>query len=105
MGTGCEQRTARLGVSELARAMDIHRPTASIFVKALAARKLVTVRRTGQDRCAVQLYPTSESKEVFRRAPGAFAGVLPQAVTALDAQVPAQLETSLGALIRELGRR
>lgn len=91
-----------LRISELARAMDIRQPTASIFVKGLAAQELVTVRRDGQDRRAVQLHATSAGRKLLRKAPGPFAGVLPQAIAELDEQTLAQLEVSLGALIRKL---
>lgn len=92
-----------LGVVGLAGAMDVRQPTASSFVKALAARQLIEVRRGGPDRRAVQLHITAEGKKVVRKTPGPFAGVLPQAIAALDERSLTQLEASLGALIRTLG--
>ena len=92
-----------VGVSELARAMDVRQPTASQFVKALVRHRLVEVRRDGADRRAVQLHVTPEGRDVLHKTPGPFTGVLPQALAALDPQTLARLELDLGKLIYQLG--
>lgn len=92
-----------VGVSELARAMDVRQPTASLFVKALVRQRLIEVRRAGTDRRAVQLHVTPEGREVLLKTPGPFTGVLPQALAALDPQTLARLELDLGKLIHQLG--
>ncbi len=91
-----------LGVSELARIMDVRQPTASSFVKALATQRLIDIRREGPDRRAVQLHMTAEGRKVLRKAPGPFSGVLPQALGALSKRTLDQLETGLAELIRQL---
>lgn len=92
-----------VGVSELARAMDVRQPTASLFVKALVRQRFIEVRRDGADRRTVQLHVTPEGREVLLKTPGPFTGVLPQALVALDQHTLARLEVDLGKLIRQLG--
>jgi DNA-binding MarR family transcriptional regulator len=92
-----------LGVNDLARAMEIRQPTASIFVKALAGQQLIEVRREGADRRAVQLHVLPAGTKVLREAPGPFTGVLPQALASLDRQTLRRLEKDLARLIHELG--
>lgn len=86
-----------IGISALAGEMDIRQPTASIFVKALVSAKLVEARKSGPDRRAVQLHLLRPAGAVLRRAPGPFAGVLPEALAELD-------EATLGRLERDLAR-
>ena len=69
-----------LGVNELAAAMSVRQPTASNLVKNLTQQGLIEVRREGPDRRAVQLHILPEGRRVLRRAPGPFAGVLPEAL-------------------------
>lgn len=92
-----------IGVSELARALDVRQPTASSFVKALVGQQLIDARREGIDRRAVQLHLTPQGRRALRRAPGPMAGVLPQALAALDEGTLTQLEGALGQLIQRLG--
>lgn len=92
-----------LGVSELARAIDVRQPTASNFVKALVQRQLIEVRRGGTDRRAVQLHVTEAGRTILHKAPGPFAGVLPEALAELDEATLARLEADLAELIRQLG--
>lgn len=91
-----------LGVSGLARALDVRQPTASIFVKALAQQQLIEIRREGSDRRAVQLHLTPAGRKLLRKAPGPFAGVLPQALAELDEATLLRIEVDLAALIRQL---
>lgn len=91
-----------IGVSDLARAMDVHQSTASNLVRTLLERGLVEARKNGTDRRTVQLHLLAAGSRVLRRAPGPFAGVLPQALAALDAQTLSRLDKDLGTLIDAL---
>ncbi len=92
-----------IGMHALARAMDVRQPTASNLVKSLSDQHLLEVRREGPDRRAVQLHLLPPGLDVLERAPGPFAGVLPQALAELDAATLARLEEDLGELIGLLG--
>lgn len=91
-----------IGVGDLARAMDIHQTTASNLVKSLAALEMLAVERRASDRRAVQLRLLPAGTRVLRKAPGPFAGVLPQALAALDAATLDRLDRDLGELIQAL---
>lgn len=92
-----------LGVSELARAMDVKQSTASNLVRALAERGLVDALREAADRRVVQLHVRPAGRKVLREAPGPFAGVLPQALARLDAHTLARLDADLAEVIAVLG--
>jgi DNA-binding MarR family transcriptional regulator len=91
-----------IGVNDLARAMDIHQTTASNLVKALVASGLVVTEKNGPDRRAVQLRVVLAGARVLRKAPGPFAGVLPEALSRLDAKTLARLDRDLASLLSEL---
>ncbi len=91
-----------IGVSGLARAMEIHQSTASNLVKALVRRAMVEAVKGGTDRRKVQLRLLPEGTKVLRRAPGPFTGVLPKALAQLDARTLDRLDRDLAALIRLL---
>lgn len=91
-----------LGVNDLASAMSIRQPTASNLVKNLSLQGLVEVRRDGPDRRAVQLHILPEGRKLLRRAPGPFAGVLPEALASLDDDSLLRLETDLAKVIKAL---
>jgi MarR family transcriptional regulator, organic hydroperoxide resistance regulator len=88
-----------IGVTGLARELDIHQSTASNLLKALVERGLVAAGREGMDRRSVALRLTPAGAEVLRSAPMPFAGVLPDALSSLDAATLARLEQDLGQLI------
>lgn len=88
-----------IGVGGLARAMDIHQTTASNLVKTLVGLELVTADRDGADRRAVRLHVTAAATRVLRKAPGPFAGVLPEALARLDAGTLDRLDRDLSALL------
>ncbi|MDR7336121.1 MarR family winged helix-turn-helix transcriptional regulator [Roseateles asaccharophilus] len=88
-----------IGVSELARAMDVHQSTASNLVKTLVEKAFIETRREGADRRAVQLHLRPQGLKVLRRAPGPFAGVLPQALRTLDGPSVRRLRKDLAKLI------
>lgn len=94
---------AGMGVNDLARAMSVRQPTASNLVKSLAQQGLIQVRREGPDRRAVQLHILPEGRNMLRRAPGPFAGVLPEALASLDAAALGRMEGDLAKLIKALG--
>lgn len=91
-----------IGVGDLARAMDVHQSTASNLVRTLVERELIEVSRDGPDRRKVRLRILPAGSRVLRRAPGPFAGVLPQALAGLDAQTLASLDANLATLIAAL---
>lgn len=88
-----------IGVGGLAQAMDIHQTTASNLVKSLIERQMAAAQRNGLDRRAVQLRITSAGARILRKAPGPFAGVLPEALALLDARTLSRMDRDLGALI------
>ncbi len=91
-----------IGIGGLARSMDVHQSTASNLVRTLVERGLVATSRDGIDRRAVQLQLLPAGRAALRRAPGPFAGVLPQALARLDAATLARLDEDLAALITVL---
>jgi DNA-binding MarR family transcriptional regulator len=91
-----------LGVNDLASAMSVRQPTASNLVKSLAQQGLVEVRREATDRRAVQLHILPEGRRLLRRAPGPFAGVLPEALASLDKASLLRLESDLAKVIKAL---
>lgn len=92
-----------LGINELAAALDVKQPTASNLVRALVEQGLVEAQRQPHDRRAARLRVTPAGRAVLRKAPGPFAGVLPEALGALDARTLQRLERDLAALIEVLG--
>ncbi len=97
------QQRPGIGVHGLARALDVRQPTASNLVRSLVEHGMLEVRKEGPDRRAVQLHVLAPGLDVLQRAPGPFAGVLPQALAGLDATTLARLEQDLGQLIGRLG--
>jgi DNA-binding MarR family transcriptional regulator len=92
-----------VGMSELARAMDVHQSTASNLVRSLLEQQMVATRKTGADRRTVQLHVLAAGMRALRRAPGPFAGVLPSALSSLDPATLARMERDLNKLITALG--
>ncbi len=90
------------GVNDLARSMDIHQSTASNLVRALVDRGLVVASRDGPDRRAVQLSLLPAGRRILQRAPGPFAGKLPDALAKLDGATLQRLDHDLSALIAAL---
>jgi len=88
-----------IGVGELAAALNVRQPTASIIVRNLSLQGLAQVLREGPDRRSVQLRITAEGRKVLRRAPGPFSGVLPEALQALDPETLELLNRGLSQLI------
>ena len=91
-----------IGVGELAAAMDVHQSTASNLVKTLVEQKLAVAKKKALDKRTVQLHVLAGGERALRRAPGPFAGVLPQALADLDRQTLARLDKDLAKLISTL---
>jgi DNA-binding MarR family transcriptional regulator len=91
-----------IGVSALARAMDVHQTTASNLVRSLVEHGFVESHRSGIDRRASQLKITRAGARVVARAPGPFTGVLPQALAKLDEGTLQRLDSDLAALLEML---
>lgn len=91
-----------IGVSALARRMDIHQSTTSNLVKTLIERDMVEGIREGPDRRAVHLRLRPAGQAVLLKAPQPFSGVLHEALDSLDLATLLRLEHDLGALIATL---
>lgn len=88
-----------IGVNDLARAMDVHQSTASNLVKGLLERQLIATERSGSDRRAVSLRALAAGEAVLLSAPTPFAGVLPDALSALDPATLNRLAEDLAKLV------
>jgi len=100
---GVVMESPGIGITELARAMDVHQSTASNLVKALIERELIGVAKQGEDRRTVALRVLPAGRKVLRSAPGHFTGILPEAIASLDRHTLARLDEDLGKLIAALG--
>ena len=96
-------QTPGIGVTDLARALDIHQSTASNLVRTLTTRGLISATREGFDRRGVALRSLPEADALLARAPMPFAGVLPDALSSLDEATLHRLEADLARLIALLG--
>ena len=91
-----------IGVSDLARAMNIHQSTASNLVKVLVERELVTTAKDTGDRRAVKLKLLPAGARMFKKSPGPLAGVLPEALESLDPKTLKRREDDLAKLLTVL---
>ncbi len=91
-----------LGVNSLAAFMDVHQTTASNLVKALMTAQLIAAEKNAPDRRAVQLRIRPAGLRVLQKAPGPFAGVLPDALATLDAKTLERMDHDLALLIAAL---
>lgn len=96
------QECPDIGISDLARAMDIHQSTASNLVKILIERELVAAAKGETDRRSVRLRVRPAGARLLKLAPGPFTGVLPIALQSLDAATLQRLNDDLGQLIEAL---
>jgi DNA-binding MarR family transcriptional regulator len=76
--------TQGIGVTELARRMDVHQSTASNLVRALLDKELIATTKDDVDRRTVQLWTLPAGAQALRASPGPFEGVLPGALKSLD---------------------
>lgn len=91
-----------IGVGELAKAMDVHQSTASNLIKGLVERRMLRVERSSADRRAVHLHLAAAGAAALRKAPAPFAGVLPDALAALDEKTLQRLYKDLNVLLAVL---
>ena len=95
-------RSPGIGVTGLARELDIHQSTASNLVKALIERGFVAAAREGLDRRSVALRLQPQGEAILKEAPMPFTGILPDALGTLDPVTLARLEEDLAKLIAVL---
>ena len=88
-----------IGMNDLASMLDIHQTTASNLVKGLLKAGLVRAEKNGLDKRTVQLHILETGRAVLQKVPAPFSGVLPQALSELDAKTLARLERDLGKLL------
>lgn len=98
------QAAPGIGVSELARELDVHQSTASNLVKALIGQGLVVASKDGADRRSVTLTLAPQGAAVLSKAPQPFTGVLPEALAGMQAETLARLEQDLACLIGALSQ-
>lgn len=91
-----------IGTGALAQAMDIHQSTASNLVKTLLERELVATRKSGMDRRNVELSLLPAGRAALKKAPAPFSGVLPDALSQLDAATLKSLNRDLTKLLAVL---
>lgn len=91
-----------IGVSVLAKHMDIHQSTASNLVKTLQRKELISMSKTAEDRRNVQLQVSPTGLALLGQAPGPFEGVLPEALDRLSPTTLLRLDQDLGQLIQLL---
>lgn len=91
-----------IGVNALAQAMDVHQSTASNLIKTLVEREFVATSKSEFDRRSVELTILPAGTRLLKKAPGPFAGVLPDALAHLDAVTLARLEEDLKRLLAVL---
>jgi len=91
-----------MGVGDIAKGMDTHQSTASNLIKLLAKKQLVTLTKSLQDKRMVELRITPAGQALLAHIPGPFEGVLPGALSQLDADTLRRLNGDLGLLIGAL---
>ncbi len=92
-----------IGMSALSRALDIHQSTTSNLVKALLQRDLLRAEKSEVDRRAVLLYIQPQGKQLLKRAPAPWEGVLPAALNQMSETDLRRMQKDLGKLIALLG--
>lgn len=91
-----------IGVSELARRLEVHQSTASNLVKLLMARGLLLGERSGGDRRMLSLTLAPAARELLARVPQAFAGALPAALAQLEPASLQRLDADLQRILAAL---
>lgn len=97
------QNRPGITVSQLSRAMDIHQSTASNLLRSLLEQGLATSERAQADKRIAYLQITAAGAKTLKKAPGPFAGVLPEALMALDPTTLTRLTRDLGRLVVLIG--
>ncbi len=91
-----------IGVTGIAKAMDIHQSTASNLIKTLAQREMIRMAKSEDDRRNVQLHIQPAGLAVLGQVNGPFEGVLPMALSRLPPDALCRLDQDLSELIRLL---
>lgn len=97
-------RFTAMSVNALSHRMSLHQTTASNLVHALVKRKLIRRIRDGADQRVVRLHVSSEGGRILDHTPGPHAGLLVDALRALDTKQLAQLRTALAVLVGVMKR-
>lgn len=91
-----------IGVTQLAQAMDVHQSTASNLVRGLVKAGLIISEKSAQDKRVVELYALPDGLKLLKKVAGPYSGVLPQALSELDAQTLQELERNLAVLLQRM---
>ena len=91
-----------IGVTQLAQAMDVHQSTASNLVKGLVKAGFIVSEKSAHGKRVVELYPLPDGLKLLKKVPGPYSGVLPQALSELDAQTLQELERNLQLLLQKM---
>ncbi|HEY4340892.1 MAG TPA: MarR family transcriptional regulator [Steroidobacteraceae bacterium] len=91
-----------MSVNSLAECMALHQTTASNLLKTLMARRLVRRVRDPRDHRVVQLHVSAEGMRLLQKAPPPAAGLLVDALRALDSKQLAKLNSMLIILLRRM---
>jgi DNA-binding MarR family transcriptional regulator len=86
-------------VSELAQSLSVHQSTASNLVEHMVRLGLIQRERDEEDQRVVRLTATARGNALLARAPQPLTGVLPDALSHMDAQALASLHDGLEQLL------
>lgn len=96
------QRSAGIGISDLARRMGIHQSTCSLLVERLVEGGLLEKSRNPTDQRRVGLTLGLRGADILSRLPGPAEGILPGALSRLPDDALRALQLHLASLIDEL---
>lgn len=91
-----------IGVSQLAKYMDVHQSTASNLVRTLNKSGLVEMNKSALDKRHVEIFPLPEGLKILKKVPEPYSGVLPAALADLDVASLARMHHDLHHLIQRL---
>jgi DNA-binding MarR family transcriptional regulator len=91
-----------IGVSQLAKYMDVHQSTASNLVRTLNKAGLVQINKSAQDKRHVEIFPLPDGLKILDKVPKPYSGVLPAALAELDTPSLLRMTNDLNKLIQRL---
>lgn len=97
-------RADGISVNALSDRMALHQTTASNLINALLERQFIRRARDAGDQRIARLHVTAAGKRMLLRAPRPYAGLLPDALSHLNAQQLAELSQALRILVAILRR-
>ena len=97
-------RAEGISVNALSERMALHQTTASNLVNALLERQFIRRARDAGDQRIARLHVTAAGKRMLLRAPRPYAGLLPDALSHLNAQQLTELSQALRVLVTILRR-